>query len=85
MKEITAYFRKLPDGQMAVVNWPDITFPARGFEPNEGVPYTYTKVRHPEQPRFEHEGKRYVVCTATPVEDKKPVGSLSDAFGKLGM
>lgn len=85
MKEIIAYFQKLESGYMAVFGWPDITFPARGFEPKEGVPYTYTKVRHPELSRFEYEGKRYVVCTATPVQPREEINSIGTAFAKIGL
>ncbi len=71
---------------MAVVSWPDITFPTKGFEPEVGKPYTYTKVRHPESKRFQYEGKDYVVCTATPVGEKKPLGGgMESAFEKLGL
>ena len=69
MEEITACFQKLDNGEMAVICClaPDIIFPIKGFEPKEGAPYTFNKVRHPESPRFEYKGKKYVVCTALPI------------------
>ena len=71
---------------MAILSWPDITFPTRGFEPKEGTPYTYTKVRHPEQPRYEYKEKKYVVCTATPVVEKAALGGgMGEAFASLGL
>jgi hypothetical protein len=83
METKNSFFRKLPTGEMAVESWPDITFPVSGFVPEEGIPYTYTKVRHPEQKRFVHDGRNYVVCTATPVAGTKPLGTLADAFAGL--
>ncbi|MDO8667541.1 MAG: hypothetical protein Q7K35_00385 [bacterium] len=85
MKEITAYFQKLPGIGMAILDWPEITLPTRGFNVKEGVLYTYTKVGHPEEPRLEYQGKRYIVYTATPVQARQEIGGMENALAKLGL
>lgn len=85
MEEVTACFRRLENGDMAVVDWPDITLPVKGFSPKKGKAYTYNKVRHPELARYEYEGREYVVCDAVPLERVCETGIMADAFAKLGL
>lgn len=68
---------------MAVLSWPDVTFPTNGFNPDKGKPYIYNKVRHPETDRFEYEGKMYVVCTAIPVDEVANFGSMASALDSV--